>query len=157
MNQPDKLDIDGLQNKEKERLTISLEFIVERAEHYTTPIYEWDGFIGQRSVSRLSGILQRTLLQVRPILRDDVPIKQLDFNGYSFIQKGDRINAEIRKYDRYNNDEFLNLDGKVYNAKDHSYIERDFKEKEKVSYIEKLGVNGEVLAKFVSPNDCEQE
>lgn len=131
---------------------ISLEFKVENVDYYTIPHQQWDGFVGHGSHSSFTGTSPRTILKVKPFYYEDIPINQITFHGYSFIQAGDRIRAYIEKYEKSIDEElYLNLDD---NPREE-YKERKLGEKEEASLIEKLGSKKEVLATFVGVNVLE--
>ena len=98
-----------------------------------------------RSHSAFTGAYLRVNLEVAPIEKYS-PICELEFTGYSFIQSGDKIRAEIKKYQEV--DRKLRLTLLPNKKKLDKYEEREFREKESVSLIQKLGQNNEILATF---------
>ncbi len=142
MYQADKLVFDENQKKEKKRLTIPLEFIKSS-----------DRLVGERyySSKSLNGTLLGLLLKVKS-LDKDVPINMLEFYGYSFLQAGDRIRAYVKKYNVVNTGDY----GVWRGTWEGAYVEREFKEKERVTFIEKIGKEGQTLALFkgFDPDNC---
>ena len=119
-------------------------FEVQKAEYHTVSCRTWDGFVGPGSHSTFTGTYPKVILNVTPE-NLSIPVTELEFRGHSFIQSGDKIRAEIKKYEEIDRGLRLNLKG---GRKLGKYEERNFKEKESTSLIEKLGLDNEILATF---------
>ena len=126
-------------------LTFPLYFQVEKAEYSTNGYLTGDCIDGGRDCRSLSGTSASVSLEVRA--ESDVPVTSIKFEGFAFIQAGDRIMAYVPKYSkREGKDTGIILGDEIVH--EVIYAEREFNSVERVSRIEKVDSQGKVLASF---------
>ena len=134
--------------KSKKDLIRPLIFNVEGAEYSMKFKYGSNNVVGPGHSSWVTGAIPYSKFEVKS--KENKIIKYLEFLGFTNLQKGDLIRAYVPKYGQ---EESVFL-GRSFGPHNRVfYVERDFKETEKVSKIEKLSENGEILAVFKQSED----
>ena len=113
------------------------------AKSYATSVTpQSEMIIGGRSPHYNTGFTSQLVLKVTPI-NSQVPIKTLNFHGFSIVKAGDRISASIPKYRK----EELGGEGyvKPFNRAEIIYYDRDFNSEESAIELALLSADGKIL------------
>lgn len=141
-----KEKIEDLESRSKDlhELVVSENFVVDAAESSSharsfTPVSEM--IIGGRSPHYKTGFSSKLILKVSPE-NSEVPVKTLNFNGYSPVKAGDHISARIPRYEE------RKVEPGFFGGGVHSrtfYIDRGFNEKEIAIEVAIIGASGKVI------------
>ncbi|MBU2612764.1 MAG: hypothetical protein KKB62_03530 [Nanoarchaeota archaeon] len=127
-----------MEKQNEKNLIHILPFKVIEANYYNKVLRGSNQVAGPGHSSWITGILPYANFKVEGERINE--IKEIEFYGeISGIKRGTRILAHIHGYDL---------------KEDDVRVKRDFKEKEIVSKIEKLGFDGKVLAIFNGLEEC---
>lgn len=92
-----------------------------------------DMVFGEKSLGGITAVYPKLTLEVTP--DKEIPVRFINFDGYSPVKRGDYIEATIPKYEERR---FFEVDSILY-------TERDFKEKENAIELAILSKDGNIL------------
>ncbi len=127
--------------------TVAVVCIVDKATGYTRAVHHTPHSeirYGGHTPSYRTGETMRLELEVLT----NTPVKKILFSGWPPLQKGDSIIAYVLKAEVKHDPTKRIMIGSQYKFQTYM-VDRDFKEEEIASKIEKI-VNGEVVATYIS-------